>query len=220
MSRSPRTYPGDTITVRWQQGRCIHAAACVRSLPGVFDPNARPWVRPDEASTEAVVEAVLACPTGALSFERHDGGPDEAAPPRCEARVLADGPLVVAGDVILVDGEGETLDRERRLALCRCGASANKPYCDGAHTKADFSDPGGVPDPRLRGEVGADAAPTVRIKVAPKGPLIVDGAIVLHDASGVECGRGSKTALCRCGASANKPFCDGTHAKIGFEADS
>jgi CDGSH-type Zn-finger protein len=53
------------------------------------------------------------------------------------------------------------------------------------------------------------------IQVLPKGPYLVAGKVTLLDAS-IEAGE--KIALCRCGASTNKPFCDGTHSKIGFDA--
>jgi CDGSH-type Zn-finger protein len=56
------------------------------------------------------------------------------------------------------------------------------------------------------------------IKVLPKGPYLVEGKINLLDASGKRIEAGEKIALCRCGASTNKPFCDGTHTKIGFDA--
>ena len=60
----------------------------------------------------------------------------------------------------------------------------------------------------------------VKITAKPKGPFRVEGPITLIDADGSEIDLTGKPAisLCRCGASTNKPFCDGTHSKIGFEA--
>jgi CDGSH-type Zn-finger protein len=60
----------------------------------------------------------------------------------------------------------------------------------------------------------------VKITAKPKGPFRVEGPITLIDADGTEIDLTGKPAisLCRCGASTNKPFCDGTHSKIGFEA--
>jgi len=55
------------------------------------------------------------------------------------------------------------------------------------------------------------------IKVLPKGPYLVEGKFTLLDATGKKIEGGEKIALCRCGASTNKPFCDGTHSKIGFQ---
>jgi CDGSH-type Zn-finger protein len=56
------------------------------------------------------------------------------------------------------------------------------------------------------------------IQVLPKGPYLVTGKINLVDASGNKIEAGEKRGLCRCGASTKKPFCDGTHSKIGFDA--
>ncbi|MFQ5599239.1 MAG: CDGSH iron-sulfur domain-containing protein [Candidatus Krumholzibacteriia bacterium] len=56
---------------------------------------------------------------------------------------LPNGPYVVEGPIQLVDGREtavETSDRPK-LALCRCGASANKPFCDGSHGRVGFQDP-------------------------------------------------------------------------------
>jgi len=63
-----RTYRTDVIEVTWEPGRCIHATKCFATLPEVFDPQARPWVRPEAASPEEVEETVLRCPSGALRF--------------------------------------------------------------------------------------------------------------------------------------------------------
>lgn len=109
--------------------RCRHAAECVRGLASVFDTQRRPWILPDGASPDAVVEVVARCPTGALRTHPHDVEP-ERAPERTTVEALPGGPLLLRGD-LEVDGE-----RELRAALCSCGASANGPYCDGSGTCA------------------------------------------------------------------------------------
>ena len=58
----------------------------------------------------------------------------------------------------------------------------------------------------------------VTIEVRPNGPYILNGSIELRDANGTVLPTQTRTVLCRCGASTNKPFCDGTHAKVGFQA--
>ena len=98
--------------------------------------------------------------------------------------------------------------------LCRCGRSANKPHCDGSHRAAGFTDPG-------RPATGAIAAPAgagLSVEARPHGPLLVTGAVVVADADGKVVYAGERAALCRCGASATKPFCDGAHKRIGFIA--
>lgn len=98
--------------------------------------------------------------------------------------------------------------------LCRCGQSQNKPHCDGSHRAAGFTDAGRPP----KGALGAAGGPGLRVDVRPHGPLVVSGEVVVADAGGDLVFCGDRAALCRCGASATKPFCDGTHKKIGFTA--
>ncbi|MEV8391696.1 MULTISPECIES: (4Fe-4S)-binding protein [unclassified Streptomyces] len=69
-----KAYKGQSITVTFEAGRCLHAAECVHGLPEVFDPGERPWIRPDGAGAERVAEVVRRCPSGALQYELVDGG--------------------------------------------------------------------------------------------------------------------------------------------------
>lgn len=216
MQRKARSYSGAGITVTYDARRCIHAAECVHGLPEVFDPERRPWIDPDGADPERVAAVVRACPTGALAFEPAPGVEPEAPPERNTVTVAADGPLYLRGDLVLDDGAGETV-REIRAALCRCGASQNKPFCDNSHQGAGFAEPGEVPDAKLA-PLGDEAErASLRITGAANGPLLVEGPLELRGADGEVAARGRKGALCRCGASANKPFCDGSHVAIGFE---
>ncbi|HRC77611.1 MAG TPA: CDGSH iron-sulfur domain-containing protein, partial [Kouleothrix sp.] len=119
------------------------------------------------------------------------------------------------GDIALRAPDGTLLAHETRVALCRCGQSANKPFCDGSHHQAAFHDPGAIGEKTLRpAEPGAPA--TLVVTPTENGPIEVLGAFSICDASGETCKDGGRAYLCRCGASANKPFCDGTHSKIGF----
>src|SRR5262245_32394894 len=150
-------YEGDEIAVTYEVKRCIHAAECVRGLPSVFDPERRPWVRPEGASVEEVVRVVERCPTGALRYERSDGTAETAALVN-GVTPSPDGPLYARGEIVLQDALGMELARELRLALCRCGGSANKPYCDGRHRVLRFSDPGEVPPPPVPSAAATAAA--------------------------------------------------------------
>ena len=214
MAKKLHRYEGEAIDVTFDSSRCIHAAECVHGLPGVFDPKKRPWVSADEASADEVVAVVECCPTGALKYERKDGGGAES--PAAENRIdlVADGPLYAQGDVEVLDNDKNLVVRDTRVALCRCGASKNKPFCDGAHGDAGFEAAVAIPDPKIRD--GATDIEHLRIVAAANGPLILEGPVTL---SGSETCSGTKTALCRCGASNNKPFCDGAHKAAGFEAD-
>lgn len=213
MDEKIHEYRGEHVDVTWDQKRCIHAAECVHGLPEVFDTDNRPWVAPDEGDADAVAEVVRRCPTGALHFERHDGGPAEVPPDTNTVTVAIDGPLYLHGDVDLVDADGETLLRDTRVALCRCGASANKPLCDGSHVDAGFESDGSVPE---GGDAEAGDGGELSVTATANGPLLFDGSFELRSSDSSTAQRRSGGALCRCGASENKPFCDGTHTSVGF----
>jgi len=218
MKSKARSYKGSAITVSYDARRCIHAAECVHRLPEVFDPARRPWIEPDGASPERVAAVVRACPTGALGFAVGEGDQLEEAMEKNTVTIVADGPLYLRGELVLEVGDGEGT-RETRAALCRCGASGNKPYCDNSHQEAGFADSGDVADSRLAPPTDEDERGSLRIATAANGPLLLEGPLALRAASGEVVATGRKGALCRCGASANKPFCDGSHVAIGFEAD-
>lgn len=208
-----RAYSAEGITVTFEAGRCIHAAECVRGLPEVFDVRKRPWVRPNNSDPETVARVVLRCPSGALRFERADGG-GETAPAENTVALVADGPLYARGDLEIKTPEGETLYRETRAALCRCGASRNKPFCDNTHREAGFRHDGSLGHNRLSPE--GDNGRALGVIPTPDGPLLLRGEVEVRAASGEAAYRGGKGALCRCGRSANKPFCDGSHARTGW----
>ncbi len=132
-----REYRGRGIVVRYEVQRCIHAEECVHGLDAVFNPDRRPWIEATAAQPDEIAAVVAQCPTGALTFERTDGGPQEI--PAAPAISLAvDGPLYVRGAVEIVDHEGRVITADSRVALCRCGASKNKPYCDDSHLAIGF----------------------------------------------------------------------------------
>ena len=139
-----REYRSEEISVLWFAERCIHSAACIRALPGVFDPKRRPWVDIDAAGADQIADAVLRCPTGALHFARHDGGPQEPVPESTTIQTVPDGPLYVRGDVVVTTPEGYPIRRETRAALCRCGQSEHMPFCDNSHRAISFRDSGMV----------------------------------------------------------------------------
>lgn len=209
-----KTYTAETIDVTFDPARCIHSENCVRTLPAVFDVGRRPWIQPDKASAEAVARAVTFCPTGALRY-RSESVPPEPVPPENTLRVAAGGPVYVRGDLLLKDHDGEPLARETRLALCRCGASGTKPLCNGAHTDLeDLNLPGSLGDSGLRDDGSAETTLTLQPK--RNGPMIVTGKLTLLSENGNTTLSGTRTALCRCGRSSNKPFCDGSHAREGW----
>src|SRR6266849_4313590 len=86
-----------------------------------------------EAEADAVAEAVLRCPTGALHFERLDGGPQETPSPLTRATPIPKGPLYLRGDIEVFDEGGQLIRRDTRVAICRCGKSRHMPFCDNSH---------------------------------------------------------------------------------------
>jgi hypothetical protein len=110
----------------------------MRGLPQVFQPDARPWVRVDEATADEIAAVVARCPSGALHVERLDGGVIEepAGPTTIEPQ--PNGPLYISGPVRILDANGVVIREDTRMALCRCGHSRNKPFCDGSHETAGF----------------------------------------------------------------------------------
>jgi uncharacterized Fe-S cluster protein YjdI len=133
-----RTYESDRIRVLWDAGRCIHVGRCLRALPSVFDVKARPWVDLDGAPAEEVAAAVRTCPTGALRYQGLGDLPDEAPEEPVSVEVRPNGPLYVRGRVRITRPGGEVVTDELRVALCRCGASQNKPFCDNSHRLIGF----------------------------------------------------------------------------------
>jgi uncharacterized Fe-S cluster protein YjdI/CDGSH-type Zn-finger protein len=131
-----RVYRGARIEVSFDLGRCIHVAECLRGLPEVFDVERRPWIEPDGGEPDAVAAVVGRCPSGALQYRRRDGGPQETHPVTRVTPTL-NGPLLVEGE-IRVELENGTEELLPRATLCRCGASARKPFCDNSHLAIGF----------------------------------------------------------------------------------
>lgn len=142
MKEITKRYNNGEVTVVWQPHMCIHSAICFRGLPEVFDPRKRPWVTPEGGTTEQIVSQVSKCPSGALSIEKKQIENMETKTNENEVNikvhVMSKGPLILKGNCTVVDENGNETLKEGQVALCRCGASTNKPYCDGSHRKVDF----------------------------------------------------------------------------------
>ena len=203
-----KTYEGAEIDVSFDMKRCIHARNCFLKLPDVFDPAQRPWVQPDNAPAEEIAAMIRTCPSGALQFSYADGRV-EAAPKINRIAVLENGPLALAGQVRV-----EGADQETRVTLCRCGLSKTKPFCDYSHVEGGFTATG-EPTAEVSDDGGGVGGPVTALRI-PDGPLKVEGNLELTTGTGRKMGQVEKAFLCRCGASKNKPFCDGSHKAAGF----
>ena len=132
-----KEYSNGEVTVVWKPDLCIHSANCVRGLPAVFDTRKKPWINAAGASTEEIINQVKKCPSGALTTQmnKEQGGPSSD---KVKITLAKNGPILVNGPIHLENDKGETISTGSTCALCRCGGSANKPFCDGTHRKLGF----------------------------------------------------------------------------------
>lgn len=146
MEETVKEYTNGEVTIVWKPNLCIHSTICWTGLPQVFKPDEKPWIKPDNASTQKIVGQVRKCPSGALSYYMNNNV--EAAAPQKETsgqvtenpviEVMKNGPLMVEGSFLLKDANGKEIYKTGSTALCRCGASASKPFCDGSHIRIGF----------------------------------------------------------------------------------
>ena len=141
MGGARKVYRGRDIEVSFDLDICIHIGECLRGDRQVFQLKRRPWLLPDLADADVVAEVVRLCPSGALQFRRHDGGPEEEPRGPTTVTPLKNGPLLVTGK-IEVRYEDGTIEALPRATLCRCGSSEHKPFCDNRHLKTGVRAPG------------------------------------------------------------------------------
>ena len=198
-------YFGREITVYFNRSICSGAGACVRGLPTVFrSGDSSSWIFPDADTPEKIIERVKACPSGALAY-RTDGG-DVVVEESGEEKitVVKDGPYHVEG-IALDTPNAPTHGAASKYALCRCGFSKNKPFCDYSHAENGWRDGDDEAAPQA-----ASAAPGETAE-AGDGPIVADNEPALVQLKG-----GETHAFCTCGRSEGQPFCDGSHAGTAF----
>ncbi|MEQ8910198.1 MAG: (4Fe-4S)-binding protein [Vicingaceae bacterium] len=133
-----KEYQDGDLTVEWRPERCIHSGVCTKGLSAVFKPKEKPWIQTEGATNDRIIKQIKKCPSRALAYQLNGELEEKSAKPTAnKVNVLEDGPLVIEGacEVKLPDGKSETREN---AALCRCGYSQNKPYCDGSHSKQGF----------------------------------------------------------------------------------
>ncbi|MBS1492324.1 MAG: (4Fe-4S)-binding protein [Bacteroidetes bacterium] len=142
MSKFDKTYTNGEVTVFWKPEMCMHSTKCFHSLPEVFNPTIRPWVQLDKSTTDKIVETVKNCPSGALSYKYNDEVKSEKVQPMenpsVRIEVTNNGPLMVTGSAVIINKDGTETIKEGKFALCRCGQSSRKPFCDGTHKTITF----------------------------------------------------------------------------------
>ncbi len=203
---------GAAVTLHFDAKRCIHSRHCVLEEPGVFKANVvGPWLDPDATTAEGLVTVAHMCPSGAIRYTRKDGGPEERVPPINLIQLRENGPLGLRAEIVL---DGQPIGY--RATLCRCGASQHKPFCDGSHTTAGFvatAEPVARPTDPLPIRNGP-----LEIRPLTNGPLELRGNVEMCAGTGRTFDRLTSVKLCRCGQSANKPYCDGSHIRVGFQS--
>ena len=214
--RKIKTFTGKSATVSWDRQLCIHAGECVRAKGDLFSMDRDTWCEPDSSNEEEILEVVTRCPTGALSVKYNDSSHIETAASDNTITVVYSGPLMLKGELEIDDTPADAPGLKYRTALCRCGMSKNKPYCDNSHAKSDFMDYGAVGD---TGTALEQTGGPLKVTVMENGPVRLSGNMRIIAGSGRSAWQGTSTALCRCGLSKNKPFCDGAHRKAGWIAD-
>ena len=211
MPASVEVAVGSKLDIHFDGKRCIHSRQCVLGAPGVFLANTPgEWIRPDAMDAEDLAAIARRCPSGAITYKRKDGHPDESPAPVNTAHLRENGPYAFAAEL-----EIENYAARQRATLCRCGASKCKPFCDGSHNDVGFTATG---EPPSQGLVTLEqrGGPLI-IRPEVDGPLTVEGNLEICAGTGRTILRSTRTRLCRCGGSGKKPLCDGTHRKIGFQ---
>jgi len=135
-----KKYSNGEVTIVWKPNECIHSTICFKGLGNVFDPTKRPWITLEGSTTEKIIDQVKKCPSGALSYYLNRDGENEEVKVQAETilETTPNGPLMVYGNVTIKDSKGNLTKKNNVTAFCRCGASSNKPFCDGSHKKIDF----------------------------------------------------------------------------------
>ena len=135
-----KEYSNGEVTIIWKPAICIHSEICRKTLPNVYNPNERPWIKAENGTTEELINQIKRCPSGALSYRMNDEDNKEEAHLETVVEVLENGPLLVYGTLNVTHRDGRKEIKNKTTAFCRCGASNNKPFCDGTHAKIGFKD--------------------------------------------------------------------------------
>ncbi len=204
---------GNDITVAFNGCRCIHARFCVTRAPTTFLADVEgPWIKPDATKAEEIAAVIGQCPSGALTYVRRDGS-NETAPAVNLVTVRENGPYWMRGEL--------TVDEKSvgfRAALCRCGSSKRKPFCDKSHKYVGFAATGEPPSCKSQLEPLKQRDGVLTVEPEHDGPLAMQGNIEIVAGSGRTVAITREVRLCRCGASDNKPFCDESHRVTGFRS--
>jgi CDGSH-type Zn-finger protein len=128
------SYGGADFVLDDDRSICAHAGFCATKATNAWKLAARS--DRDTADTSQLVAMGQRCPSGALTVRTDEDALEPALP--VEIALIPDGPLWVTGGVRVERSDGQQLEVRNRTTLCRCGASKNKPLCDGSHSDVGF----------------------------------------------------------------------------------
>ena len=133
-----KKYGNDDIAIVWKPSLCIHSKQCWKNLPEVFNPRQKPWINAGTTEKKKITDQIDKCPSGALSYSYNNKTNTDTMENQNKIEIASNGPILVHGTIEIKHADGTVETKEKMCALCRCGASANKPFCDGTHRKIDF----------------------------------------------------------------------------------
>ena len=133
-----KEYSKGDFTIVWDSSKCIHAGICARTLPNVYDPKGRPWIKPENASVEELKSQIDKCPSGALSYSTPRKADESEPTDLIKVHARMNGSLLIEGNMEVTKQDGTVEIRMGRATFCRCGASENMPFCDSSHKRIDF----------------------------------------------------------------------------------
>ena len=172
-----------------------------------------PQSTPDGSATEGLTGSARALDRWFTERQKNQGAPRLLEIPN-EAMISNGGPLQITGNITLVREDGSVM-YANHLTLCRCGASQAKPSCDEQHLEREFLHTGKMME--VSELPASPRASKITISCIKDGPITFRGRLRLHNEFGQECVK-MRGSLCRCGQSTNKPFCDGSHQRVGFKS--
>jgi len=139
MGKEIQNYKKGELRISYDPNTCTHSANCINGYPEIFNIEKRPWINLDEANKAKLNDAVKNCPSGALKIIDDTLKSENEGVENVQINVMSKGPLLVKGKFKITDHNGNVIETKDSVALCRCGASKNKPFCDGTHNKIDFN---------------------------------------------------------------------------------